>query len=471
MDQRHSKRERFRRLRAFVVVLLMTTALCRSLALGPHETLLLVNEAVVESIVLANVYQRLRNIPERNVIRLTIPRSVYDGVSTDLSPEAFTDHIWEPMQAAMREAGIRQQILACVFSCGFPTRITTEPAISITGAVFLRNQFPKAEWIDGGRYVSALFSGPVGAETPMGTPETFDSARNRLLEAMPFPAMMLAFTGANGMSLGDAVAHLERTAAADHTHPRGTFYFAVNDDVRSTCRHWEFEPVAQAIRERDGFSAVISPHLPPADGAPLCGFMTGSRTVPLDRMALVPGAYADNLTSFGAAFDRREHTKATAWLKAGAGFSSGTVTEPYALWTKFPHACIFLHSLAGCTAIESLYLSVRSPLQILPLGDPLSKPWAPLIEPVITAPPNPLSGTVTLRGSVTNERTDVFYRFQWLVNGRVVGSGRSFVWNTRALDEGRHDVRLVVRHQIESVRHQGFVEHVARVSNSGGEAP
>lgn len=452
----------------FIVGLLWSVS-GQALALGPHETLLLVNDESVNSILLANVYQRLRGIPDANVIRLSIPPSVYNEASTALSPEDFTRYIWHPLQKAIQDAQIRQQILACVFSCGFPTRITTKPAVSITGAIFLRNVYPDEDYIAGGRYISELFSGPVNADSALGTSASFDSERNRLLEAMPLPAMMLAFVGENGLTLNEAIAYLERTTTADHTDPSGTFYFVVNDDVRSTCRHWEFEPVAQAIRTFPDAHAVIATNLPPAGGDPLCGFMTGSRTVPLERVSLVPGAYADNLTSFGGAFNHRTHMKATAWLNTGAAFSSGTVTEPYAIWTKFPHACIFLHSLAGCSAIESFYLSVRSPLQILPLGDPLNKPWAPRLEPVISAPDNPLSGTVSFKGSVKNERRDVFYRFQWLVDGRVVSAGRTFVWNTRSVADGSHTLRLVVRHQIESVRHQNYTERSVEVANGGDQ--
>ena len=457
----------FKRFLAPVVSVLLWLIGGQAFALGPHETLLLVNDESVNSILLANVYQRLRGIPDSNVVRLSIPARAYHEALTDISPENFTRYIWDPLQKAILDAQVGQQILACVFSCGFPTRITTEPAISITGAVFLRNVFPEEDLVTSGRYVSPLFSGPVSTDSALGVSASFDSARNRLLEAMPFPAMMLAFVGENGLTLNEAMDHLERTAMADHTDPSGTFYFVVNDDVRSTCRHWEFEPVAQAIRAFPHVNAVVSTNLPPVGGEPLCGFMTGSRTVPLDRVPLVPGAYADHLTSFGGSFDRREHMKATAWLNAGAAFSSGTVTEPYAIWAKFSHACIFLHSLSGCSAIESFYQSVRSPLQILPLGDALSKPWAPRLEPIITAPDSPLLGTVSFQGSVKNERRDVFYRFQWLVDGRVVSVGRTFVWNTRSVSDGSHTLRLVVRRQIESVRHQNYTECSVVVANGG----
>ncbi len=467
MSEFHRKSRAFSNLRVVLVLVLMGISITSSFALGSHELVLLVNDESVESILLAQVYQRLRSIPDCNVIRLSIPETVYDGMATDILPENFARYIWEPMQAAIQKAGTKSQILACVFSCGFPTKVMTQPPISLTGATFLKNKIPPSDLIESGRYVSELFSGPANAESKMGTSATFDNERNRLLEDMPFPAMMLAFTGTNGMTLDGAIASLEHSTLGDYSYPHGVFYFLINDDVRSTCRHWEYEAVAAAIRNIPGQSAIISTNLPASTDFPLCGFMTGNRTASTASFEFVPGAYADNLTSYGAAFDRREHTKVTSWLNAGASFSSGSVTEPFALWTKFAHACIFLHSLAGCSAIESVYQSIRCPLQILPVGDPLSKPWAPKNEPFIQRKDGELSGLVEMTASLADERPEVYYRFQWLVDGRAVGTGRTFVWNSRGVKDGRHFVRLVARHQLESVRHQNFTEIGVEVRNGG----
>jgi hypothetical protein len=49
------------------------------------------------------------------------------------------------------------------------------------------------------------------------------------------------------------------------------------------------------------------------------------------------------------------------------------VTEPYNNWAKFPHARFHAYYAAGCTALESFYQSIASPVQILLLGDPLSR--------------------------------------------------------------------------------------------------
>lgn len=439
-----------------------------ALALGPHEVALIVNDDSVESILLADVYKRLRSIPDSNVIRISLPETVYDGQGTDISPEDFTKYIWKPVTEAIEKSGGRTQILACVYSCGFPTRVTTTPAMSITGVTFVRNQLPAAAMVEQGGYVSDLFAGPVSADKATGTSSTFDSARNRLLGAMPFPAMMLAFTGNRGMTVGEAIEALERMAAADSTHPEGTLFFAVNKDVRSTSRHWEYEDAAEAVNAFAGQRAVVSTNMPGPADFPLTGFMTGARTVPLAQLRMAPGAYADNLTSFGAAFDQSAHMKVTEWIKAGA-ITSGTVVEPYAIWMKFVNAYVFVHYLNGCTAIESIYQSIACPLQILPVGDPLCKPWAPVVTPVIKRPAGTLSGLVDFSASIEEENPEVFLRYSWFVDGRTVATGRNYVCDTRNFNDGSHKVRVVVRRHLESIRHQSFAEVEVEINNGGSK--
>ena len=469
MPKANRKSTAFSRIVKAVVVFLFATCCQFSFAIGPHEIVLVVNDDSMDSILLGKVYKRLRSIPDSNVIRLSLPKTVYDGVSTDISPDDFTTYIWKPLTAKIKDAGIDLQVLACVYSCGFPTCVTSSPPLSITGLTFLRNKPVPPEQVKDGRYLSELFSGPSNASSPMSPSATLDYERNRLLEDMPFPAMMLGFTGKNGATLDELIASLERSAAADFTSPKGTFFFAVNDDVRSTCRRWEYELAAAAIRKFPDQVVTVSTNLPTASDFPLVGFMTGNRTVDTAALTFAPGAYADNLTSFGAAFFTPDHTKVTQWLKSGAAFSSGTVVEPYAIWTKFANACVFVHSLAGCSAIESIYQSVSSPLQLLPVGDPLSKPWAPRLEPVVTIPNGPLSAMVEMSASVKDEDPGTFLRFNWLVDGKIVGSGRTIVWNSRSVGNGVHAIRVVVRRQMESVRHQDFTEVKISVKNGGAK--
>lgn len=427
-------------------------------ALGPHEVAVIVNERSVESVLMGRSYCSLRGIPECNLIRLDIPREVYDPASeVSVSPEEFTKYIWEPIAAGLKENGIHGQVLAYVFSCAFPARVDTQPAISLTGAVFLRGKFADPSEVQNGTASSPLFSGPFDKDGEAEDSASFDRKRAELMFSMPMPAMMLAFTGINGVPFDAAMASLTRSAGADATFPSGTFYFHITDDVRTECRVWQFEKAAELIRQC-GAKAEISTNAP-SDRLPIAGYMTGSRTASPGQMNILPGAFCDNLTSFGAAFDRREHTKATEWLKYGAAASAGTVTEPYALWTKFPNAVIFKHMLSGCTAIESIYQSVKCPLQLLPVGDPLCAPWAPRPEvSIVSEAEGKLSGTAEFSAAVPTKEKNARRLYTWLVDGKQAASGGNFRLDTRELPDGYHTVRLIVRQNHGTVRIQNYSE-------------
>ena len=88
-----------------------------------------------------------------------------------------------------------------------------------------------------------------------------------------------------------------------------------------------------------------------ASAGALLGCMAGAADVRIPKR-FAAGTFAEHLTSFAAAFDRPTQTKAVKWLRGGAGFTSGTVAEPYALWQKFPNAWIFPRMLDGATALE-----------------------------------------------------------------------------------------------------------------------
>ena len=219
-----------------------------------------------------------------------------------------------------------------------------------------------------------------------------------------------------------------------------------------------------ALRARGAFAEVSTNA--PAPDVPLAGYLDGARAVePLP--ALAPGAFADHFTSFACAFDQPTQMKATAWLGAGAAFTAGTVAEPFARWEKFPSARIFARRLDGLCALEALFASVRSPLQILPLGDPLSAPRAPRIEPRIDGLPEgvAVAAPLVLRAVPPEGASAADVRWDWFVDGRPAGRGAMLVWNVPAFSPGIHEVRLVARvPQPSGVRLQGFVRAEAEVA-------
>ena len=185
------------------------------------------------------------------------------------------------------------------------------------------------------------------------------------------------------------------------------------------------------------------------DGVPdsSIGILLGKAKLTPGKEKLLPGAFADHLTSFAGVFGNGSQTTLDIWLRNGAAASAGTVVEPRAMWMKFPHAHLFLHYTAGCTLIESLYQSIYSPLEILLVGDPLVQPWKS---------PERLTGNgfrVADAGEVLNvEMTvigpdkDRYNRFELYVDGRPAGTFYDhkfqFVMPERSKAEFR-DVRVV----------------------------
>jgi len=193
----------------------------------------------------------------------------------------------------------------------------------------------------------------------------------------------------------------------------------------------------------------------------LLGLMMGAASVSWnDTYSFLPGAMADHLTSLAGAFDHPAQTKMTDWIRAGATATAGTVAEPYSLWAKFPSARFFVHYAAGCTMLESFYQSLRCPLQILLLGDPLAAPYADRAELRLTGwPVSPASGVFRLRAEVTDSSGAFFHDFLFLLDGKLVSTGSFCDLDSERLAAGQHRLRCIAR-STGLVRHQVSVEKV-----------
>jgi uncharacterized protein (TIGR03790 family) len=424
--------------------------------MGPHEVALIVNEASTDSVAVANAYARLRSIPECNVVRLRLPAALTGAVA--MSPAEFTEHVWAPVREHLAVQGLGDQVLAWVFSCDFPTRVTATPAVSLAGLVFLRNRMPDAAKIENGAYASPLFAGPVDDRGKVYEPQSL-SVSKRWLPAsdMPIPAMMLGYTRERGNPVEAVIRGLERSAAADGTMPTGTVFLVTNGDVRSTCRDWQFASVAAELK-RMGRVAVVTNQMP-AGRKDIIGLMTGAASLNLpEGSGLMPGSIAEHLTSFAAAFDNGDQTKLSMWIGAGAAASSGTVTEPMSNWLKFPTARIFVYQAAGCAAIESFCQAIRCPLQQLVVGDPLSAPYAPVFRVKIQGElPAVWSGDVAVRAESVPPKGMTVKRYLWLVDGRPAGEGVEARIEMGRLSKGEHRLR-VVAYTTGTVQYQAFDE-------------
>ena len=285
---------------------------------------------------------------------------------------------------------------------------------------------------------------------------------------MPVPAMLLGHAGARGLTAEAIIDSLRRAAAADGTRPRDGIYFHLSDDVRSMCRRWQFDGAVAELNQL-GIPAQTSSNRP-VDSAALSGLMLGTAFTAEPWGRLQPGSLVDNLTSFGALFHTHEQTRLTHWIAAGASASAGTVVEPLSIWTKFPHARLFAHYARGCTALESYMQAVRSPLQLLLVGDPLAKPWSapiPLTLISMEDAKKPLRGDASFLVSSLTPIPGTTYLF--MLNGRSLpagGKSPGLKLDTTGMPDGHHELS-VVAYSPGPVRRQGHGRIAFAVNNAG----
>ena len=437
-----------------------------ALAIGPHELLVLANERSSNSIEIAREYAALRRIPEINVVPLNLPGPV--GGAVEITAADFVTYIWTPALRAMRERGIGDHILAWAYSTDFPTTVKTAPTMSIQGMTFLRTGRAPPDRVEKGTYGSPLFAGPNPAVqgSEMHPSATLDTFSEWLREDMPAPSMMLGYTGERGNTKETVLKCLRRGVASDRTWPSGTVFFVTSADVRSTCRQWQFAGASQELRQLGVRSEVTRTF--PAGRADIMGVMMGSSTVdPGKSNRYLAGSMAEHLTSMAGVFQSEGQTKLSVWIEAGVAGSAGTVVEPMSAWPKFPSARFYVHYANGCSMIESFFQSIRCPLQILLVGDPLARPWAPTNATLRLEglPGEPVSGTLKVRAEVKSEPGRGYRRFLYLLDGRAVGRDQELVLDTSPLREGPHELR-VVAYGVGLVRDQLFVEKTISVGRS-----
>ena len=451
---------------------------------GPENLLLVVNPLSGDSLAVANAYAALRQIPPGNVLMLPWKDGA-DSVPID----RFRAEILQPVLRTIDARRLATQIDCVAYSCGFPWRIDFAaelpaelaqqqmfkfPSGSLTGMTMLHAAVTGGgpNWLDteSNRYFRPPNDDGV-PESTVGFRGWYGWGRRGELMEMGgsryLLAVMLGVSFGRGNTANEIIAALESAAAADGSRPRGTIYFMNNNDVRTRARNGPFKAVARAIEAAGVKTAMPTGTLP--DRRPdVAGLVSGTPVFdwPGSGCRLVPGAICDNLTSFGGVFTPgAEQTPLSAFIRAGAGGACGTVAEPYVLLPsgggspgvfqpKFPHPAVQLHYVRGASFAEAMYQAVRSPYQLLVVGDPLCQPWAviPQVELVTAADSRPLepgatvSGTIEIEPRATLPEGGVADRFELFLDGLRVaqcGLGERLPLDTTAVGDGHHELRLV----------------------------
>lgn len=300
-----------------------------------------INEADANSVEVGEYYVHVRNIPEKNIVRVNIP-----GKPRSLSMEQFA-----ALKAEV-ENSLGPDIQAVLMIWTAPYAVECN---SITSALTLG--------YDAAQCRNTCSVGKANPYFNSTSRQPYDDHRMRISMLLPTE------------SVAQAKALIDRGKISGFRQTPGSAYLLATTDMARNSRA-QFFPKPMHIRD---VALTIKPiRANNIEGQrDVMFYLTGLPQVDkLDTLEFLPGALADHLTSFGGDLLGQQQMSSLRWLEAGATASYGTVSEPCGHWQKFPHPQVMLKNyLSGHTAIETYWKSVAWPAQGLIIGEPLAAPY------------------------------------------------------------------------------------------------
>jgi uncharacterized protein (TIGR03790 family) len=300
-----------------------------------------VNDDDPNSVAVAEHYQKVRQIPEQNIIRIRLPNA----------PRRLTLAEFKLLRRNI-EIQLMPHMEAILLIWSAPYAVECQ---SITSALSLG-------------FDPDLCSKSCAPSKPS---PYFNSASTKPFTQLGFrPSMLLP---ADSVELAKAVISNGVTSGFRQL-PASAYYVQTNDPFRNT--RTQFFPTATSVPSKNLKIQRLSAQA--LEGAQdIIIYQLGAKQVDkLDTLHFLPGALADHLTSFGGDLLESSQMSILRWLQSGATASYGTVSEPCNHWQKFPHPSVLLqHYLSGNTALEAYWKSVAWPAQGIFIGEPLAAPY------------------------------------------------------------------------------------------------
>jgi uncharacterized protein (TIGR03790 family) len=332
------------------------------------NVVVVVNQNSTNSVQLGNYYCEKRQVPPQNLLRTS-----WAGGNVAWMKSDFETVILNPLLAMLSNRRLTNQIDYVLLSMDFPYRVNNGGSFLLSGT---------------NSTTSALFYGFKTDYPPLANPGSCSLASGsvnayagsegifRLTPPVSARSNSFLVTMITASNLAQAKWVIDRAVASDGTLPTQTVYLGKSDDVSRNVRYALFDNVVFNTRLRGNYSVQRTNVNWSNYLGDLSGYENGYQTS-IPTTNYVPGALADQLTSFGGdLYDQSDHTTALDYLNAGAAGSYGTIVEPCGYLEKFPNPQLFFYQSRGFTMAECYYQSVTNPYQGLVLGEPLSAPFA-----------------------------------------------------------------------------------------------
>ncbi len=343
---------------------------CQTLHAGGSglNVIVVANRNSSNSLALANYYAEKRSVPPQNILRIN-----WAGGRVDWSPTELNTHLLTPLRAMLTERQLTNQADYLVLSMDIPYRVVQDSAINgTTSALFYgfktNAPAPGAGLPDTCSLPTASSNAFAGSELPFRWTPPGNLGPTNLLTTM---------VTASNLALAKLI--VDQGTTSDQSFPTTTVWLAKGGDYDRNIRYWQFDNVIFNTRLLGNHSMARTDSAGLGAGfGTILGFQSGAYSYGIGNTWFVPGAMADNLTSFGGLIFQNNggQLNLLSLLAAGASASYGTVVEPCAWLEKFPSPQIYFYQARGFTLAESYYQSITNPYQGLLVGEPLAAPFS-----------------------------------------------------------------------------------------------
>jgi hypothetical protein len=138
---------------------------------------------------------------------------------------------------------------------------------------------------------------------------------------------------------------------------------------------------------------------------------------------------------------------------------------------KFPVSYLHVHYADGSSLAEAFYQSIEAPYQLIIVGDPLARPFASFARVRLESPDidRLWRGTIFLKPWVLPPEGHAIQRVELWVDGKFVDAiapWEVFVWDTRTVDDGYHDLRIVAV-DADPIETRSYAKMAIHIANTG----